>query len=469
MTQAVLFEDGAVIAPQAEDQIGGRVEIDPVTSEIVDIGLMKPEVKAIKLSEIVFDEGLYPRVEGHDPATVQTYARDMEQIEAANKLISVNADGLLLDGRHRMLAYKTLADGQDPTINVFRYPIRSKLESFRLACALQDRGFRLSGEDRIASAKRLYALGDQNQKAIAQALGVNPATVSKWLSRTIKEEKEAKQKKAREMWLACATQQEIADAVEVPQTTIDRWTADFTQNCQEQEWVNPPGFEPPIYNVWKQQVKSNAVSHFGNSEARWVENLLYLYTRPAGIVVDPFAGGGSTIDVCKKWQRRYYVSDRKPIVAREHEIRLHDLTTGLPSIPRWKDVDLIYLDPPYWKQAEGQYSDDPTDLANMDLEQFNASLSGIIKQFAQKLKASASDHEQYIALIIQPTQWKADNRQFIDHIGDMLRLVKLPVDMRYSVPYESQQCTAQMVDWAKANRRCLVLTREIIVWRVGND
>jgi DNA modification methylase len=269
------------------------------------------------------------------------------------------------------------------------------------------------------------------------------------------------------MWLACATQEEIAEAVGVPRQTIDDWTKDFAEMSKSDISAFPSGFEPPIYNVWKQQSKSNAVSHFGNSEARWVENLLYLYTDPAGIVVDPFGGGGSTIDVCKKWSRRYYVSDRKPIVAREHEIRLHDLTTGLPSVPRWKDVDLVYLDPPYWKQAEGQYSDDPTDLANMELEQFNTALAGIINGFAKKLKDSASDKPAYIALIIQPTQWKAPKRQFTDHIGDMLRAVKLSVDMRYSVPYESQLCTPQMVEWTKAAKRCLVLTREIIVWRVG--
>ena len=39
----------------------------------------------------------------------------------------------------------------------------------------------------------------------------------------------------------------------------------------------PPGFEPPIYNVWKQQTKTNAVSHFGNSEARWVEPFVQYY------------------------------------------------------------------------------------------------------------------------------------------------------------------------------------------------
>src|ERR1700733_6735965 len=53
-------------------------------------------------------------------------------------------------------------------------------------------------------------------------------------------------------------------------------------------------------------------SHFGNSETRWVDNLLYLYTRPFEIVVDPFAGGGSTIDLCQHRYRRYWVADREP-------------------------------------------------------------------------------------------------------------------------------------------------------------
>lgn len=421
---------------------------------------MRPETVEIKLSQISFDEGLYPRVEGHDPATVQTYARDMEQIEAAGKLISVNADGVLLDGRHRMLAYKTNANGTDPMVKVYRYPVSSPLESFRLACSLQDKGRALSNDDRIASAKRLYALGDQSQKEIAASLGVSASTVSSWLSRTIKEEKESKKKKAFEMWLACRTQEEIAEAVQMTRQAVGVWEDEFAKNTAAEDFANSRDFTPPIYNVWKKQDKTNAVSHFGNTEAQWLENLLYLYTNPADIIVDPFGGGGSTIDVCKKRGRRYFVSDRKPIPAREHEIRLHDLTEGMPSVPRWKDVRMVYLDPPYWKQAEGQYSDDPSDLANMSLEDFNKNLSSIIHAMAKKLT------DAYIALIIQPTQWKAPERQFTDHIGDMLRSVKLPVDMRFSVPYESQQCTAQMVEWAKANKRCLVLTREIIVWKV---
>ena len=402
------------------------------------------------------------------PETVQIYARDMDQIEEAGRFISVNFDNILIDGRHRMLAYKKRADGKDDIeIRVFKYSVQSQLATLNLACALQDRGKSLSTDDRIHSAKRLYALGEQSQNEIAGRLGVSQSTVSQWLSRTLKEEKERKKEKAFALWLSCHTQEEIADAVDVPRKTIDDWTGDFGEKLVSDNSPFSPDFDPPIYNVWKQQSKSNKVDHFGNSEPRWLENLLYLYTNPADIVVDPFAGSGSTIDVCKKRNRRYWVADRKPIVEREHEIRTHDLVadTGvqMPLVPRWKDVKLVYLDPPYWVQAQGQYSKDPTDLANMPLEQFNETLAGVIHGFAKKLKNGES---RYIALIIQPTQWKSPERQFVDHVGDMLRLVKLPVEMRFSVPYESQQCNAQMVEWAKANRKCLVLTRELVVWRV---
>lgn len=433
---------------------------------------MNIEKKLIKrkLSEIVFDEGLYPRIKGHDPEVVQTYARDLEEIEESEKFISLNLNNVLIDGKHRFLAYKKRNEGNlEIEVPVFQYQISSDIETYRLACSLQDKGKALSNEDRQSSAKRLYALGDQSQKDIAKALGVAQPTVSKWLSQTLKEEKERKREKALAMWLACANQEEIAEAIEVNQSSISKIEDEFMKIFQENKFINSSDFEPPIYNIWTTNKKSNAVSHFGNSEPRWLENLLYLYTEPAGIVVDPFAGSGSTIDVCKKRGRRYFVSDRKPIVEREHEIRLHDLidkegNVQMPAVPRWKDVELVYLDPPYWRQAEGQYSQDAEDLGNMTIERFNQSLAGIINAFAKKLR---NGKKRFIALIIQPTQWRADDRVFTDHVGDMLRVVKLPVNMRFSVPYQTEQYNAQMVQWAKENRRCLVLTREVVVWEVN--
>jgi hypothetical protein len=298
-----------------------------------------------------------------------------------------------------------------------------------------------------------------------QREGVSDSTVASWLSRIDKDTKEKRNNRIFDKWLACWTLDEIAESEGLDKATVSRVCCDFPEleKCNKPQRAaaeHATDFTPPIYNIWKQQEKTSGSSHFGNSEVRWLDNLLYLYTSPFDVVVDPFAGGGSTIDICKKRLRRYFVSDRKPIVEREKEIRTHDLTSGLPKPPQWKDVKLVYLDPPYWKQAEGQYSNDPTDLANMPLDEFNKSLAGIIGDFAKKLSGA------YVALIIQPTQWKSPNREFVDHVGDMLRAVKLPVEMRYSVPYESQQCNAQMVEWAKDAKQCLVLTREIVVWRV---
>ena len=102
----------------------------------------------------------------------------------------------------------------------------------------------------------------------------------------------------------------------------------------------------------------------------------------------------------------------------------------------------------------------------MELVPFTEAVSNLIKKYAEKLKR-AQVESAFIALLMQPTQWKAPEHQYTDHIADILREVKLPLDMRFSVPYESQQNNAQMVQWAKANKKCLVLTRELIVWRVA--
>lgn len=428
------------------------------------------------VSEIVYREDLYPRLE-KNVATVQKYAEDLEVLPA----IEVNQHNELIDGWHRWTAHKKCGT---ETIAVFVTQTDSDAHLLELAIERNKaHGLQLSQEDKQAMARRIYHATPESQRAekkkhLTRILGVSPSTVHNWLSRIDKDAKEERDRRIFAKWLACWTREEIGDSEGLSYAAVSDIWSEFTdlekltKSSQTLATYAEPEWEPPIYNVWKQQTKSPGSNHFGNSEIRLLDNLLYLYTHPFAVVVDPFAGGGSTIDLCKRRLRRYYVSDRKPIPERTEDIRAHDLIDqagdiALPSVPRWMDVGLVYLDPPYWRQAEGQYSQDATDLANVDLTTFNKYLAGIVRGFAAKLKASARSAPAYIALIIQPTQWKADERRFTDHVGDMLRAVKLPVHMRYSVPYESQQCTAQMVNWAKENKQCLVLTREIVVWEVA--
>lgn len=419
--------------------------------------------KTVKVADLVFRKDLYPRI-NTNPATVQEYAELLDVLPP----IEINQHNEIIDGWHRWTAHKKVAQSD---IAVIVTETGSDAELLEMAIERNAKyGLQLSLADKQDVARKIYnATSEKERKGkkarLAGILSVSERTIQGWLSRIDKDSKEKRDKRIFDLWLACYTQEEIAEREGISREAVSDTTANFGNlgNLAENTKVlasHAVDFDPPIYNIWKQQDKTQGVKHPGNSEIRWLDNLLYLYAQPFAIVVDPFAGGGSTIDLCKKRLRRYWVSDRKPIVERESDIRQHDVVDGLPSLPRWKDVKLVYLDPPYWKQAEGAYSQDPTDLGNLDLVTFNSVLSGLIKDFASKLS------QAYIALIIQPTQWKSPNREFTDHVGDMLRMVDLPVDMRFSVPYESQQCTAQMVDWAKQNRKCLVLTREIIVWRV---
>lgn len=416
-------------------------------------------VQEVAVETIVFREDLYPRIETN-PQTVQKYAEDLSILPP----IEVNQRLELIDGWHRWTAHKK---NKVPAIRTITTDTRSDAHLLELAIERNaTHGLQLSQEDKRTLARRLYHITpererDEQKRHLAKILSVSERTVRDWLSRIDKDSKEARDKRIFELWLACWTQEEIAEAVGVPRTTVEEV---LTKSAELPESSKPAAFhhidfDPPLYNVWKQQEKTAGASHFGNSDSRWVDNLLYLYTQPFDVVVDPFAGSGSTIDVCKKRVRRYWVSDRLPIPEREKDIRTWDITAGLPPLPRWKDVQLVYLDPPYWKQAEGQYSHDPTDLANMPLDRFTCTLAGLIKAFAGKLTSGAK-----IALLLQPTQWNAPEKGFTDHVTDMLRAVKLPVVMRIQAPYESQQCTAQMVAWAKANKQILVLSREIVVW-----
>lgn len=91
-----------------------------------------------------------------------------------------------------------------------------------------------------------------------------------WLSRIDKDSKDARNKRIFEMWMACHTMEEIAEACNVSKMEVSR-------TCNESAEL-PEGYKPsanhltdfdiPLYNIWKQQTKSNEVAHFGNTDGR---------------------------------------------------------------------------------------------------------------------------------------------------------------------------------------------------------
>jgi len=406
-----------------------------------------------KIKEIIIRMDLYPRLEV-DNKKVQEYSENVDLLPP----ITINQDNILIDGLHRLKANK---QAEKEEIEVVIEKTTSENEIYLRAIELNaTHGLQLSMKDKQSVAVKLYDL--KNRERLIKCLSISPRTFDGWVSNKAKQLKEQKEEEAINLYLhAELTQKEVADKVGIAQTTFSDTLKEFTENCNSAEFVKTLDFTPFFYNLWNSS-KDNAITHFGNIPQVFVENLLYYYTEPFDVVYDPFAGGGITIDACKKWLRRYYVADRKPIPAREEEIKEQDIKDGLPKdLPN--NIKLIFLDPPYWKQAENKYSKDKEDLANMSLEKFYEILIDFIKQLKKRL-----DKDGKIALIIQGTQWK-NNLILEDHAFELAKRIEnlgFKIEQRIICPYSTEQYNAQMVEKAKKEKICLTIYRDLIVFKL---
>jgi DNA modification methylase len=194
----------------------------------------------------------------------------------------------------------------------------------------------------------------------------------------------------------------------------------------------------------------------GRIPGQIIENLLYYYTEPFDLVVDPMAGGGTTIDVCKAMYRRYRAYDISPV---REDITKHDATTGF--LPECKDAKLIFMDPPYWKQKRGEYSKDATNVANLDLQEFYSMMDNIFLAAKRVITDSG-----YLAVIIGPTQ---EGGKLYDHAFKITKLLEQHYKFinRIIVPYTTQQHGGAYINNAKENRNMLYLYRDLVVFQNG--
>jgi len=433
------------------------------------MGNIKLETLKMKVADVIYREDLYPRIKA-DPETISKYSDNLDVLPP----IEVNQNNELIDGFHRWQAHKK-NDINEISVQVTK--TSSDAELLTLAIERNSaHGLQLSAEDKKNMAVKIYSATAEKEridkkKELAGILSVTQRTITGWVSDIDKDARKQRKKKIFDMWLSCHTQAEIGEAVGLSQNQI----TDNVSVISEMEKFPKPiqhaaeyALEDdsiPKFTVWSFGSKTNKIGHFGNSEQTIVDWLLYLYTEPFSVVVDPFAGGGATIDICRLRLRRFWVGDRIPSPTRPGDIRQHDIIgeDGSIQIPdlkgRWKDVSLIYLDPPYWKQAFEKYSKDKNDLANMDLDTFHDSLTQIINQFSDKAPNA------HIALLMQPTQWASGpGHEFTDHVFAIAPKIKAPVSVRIQAPYQKASCTPVMYEWSEANKKLLVLSREIVVW-----
>jgi len=180
-----------------------------------------------------------------------------------------------------------------------------------------------------------------------------------------------------------------------------------TQPSESQK-KDAEGFNPEITTLWDfpQCDPKYGKVYPGRMPGQVVENLLrFCKIEKRELVVDPLAGGGTTIDVCNAKGVRCSAFDLAPI---REDIKHNDISLGIPV--ENKTANLVILDPPYWRAKEGRYSAQKkgkeVDLAHVPLETFYNIMAKTADECLRILKPSG-----VVALLMAPENKKG---KFID-------------------------------------------------------
>lgn len=146
--------------------------------------------------------------------------------------------------------------------------------------------------------------------------------------------------------------------------------------------------KPQTTTLWyypSQQIPGEGVQgnprYTGRTPAYVVWNLLDRYTREEDLVVDPFCGGGTSIDVAKEMGRRGQGFDLAPD---RDDIGRADAR----DLPLEDGVaDFVFMDPPYSTHIE--YSNDPRCIGKLDAledEDYFAAMEAVFEECDRVLK-----------------------------------------------------------------------------------
>lgn len=406
----------------------------------------------IPVDSVRFVKELYPRLR-EDDAAIQRYRAALDRLPP----IVTARDGLLVDGFHRWQAHRREGVGEIAAVDLGNLTDAEIVRESIQRNATH--GQQLSADDKKRLAAQLWRQlvhlkhGERLAEIMA-LLAVSDKSAERWTKSARADELAEQKARAYDAWLDCLSYREIGVRLDVTDKTIAAWCAELAPLVGNSAPASRQHFD-----VWSFATADGESSYFGRMPEQVVENLLWSFTEPGQIVVDPFAGGGTTIDVAKRMGRRVWASDLTPSTPML-PIHAHDITSGWPSAAPAR-ADLILLDPPYWQQAAGRYSDDPRDLGNQTLDDFMASWRTVVAVCLPHLAAGGR-----LAFIVSPTQ---DGERVVDHAVEMWLVCRdqgLVSERRVIVPYQTQQATGQQVTWARDGRRLLKLYRDLVVMRL---
>ncbi|MEO6812127.1 MAG: DNA methyltransferase [Isosphaeraceae bacterium] len=218
------------------------------------------------------------------------------------------------------------------------------------------------------------------------------------------------------------------------------------------------GFRPTPYDVWPfKHDRAFGLPHPGSIPPAIVAHALHYYTTPGALVVDPMAGGGTTLDVCEAMGRRCLAYDIHPV---RPEIQNWNVKDGFT--PESSGCDLIFCDPPYHTMLARRYA--ATGIAETSLTAWIAFLQQLARDAHATLRPGG-----HIALLLA-NQTEKDlpaGHGYLDHAFygyTALAAAGFLPERRISCPMDGAYLP-QHVRRARIEGRMLGQVRDLIVMR----
>lgn len=280
-------------------------------------------------------------------------------------------------------------------------------------------------------------------------------TLSKWSIPLTKAERAERNNAIFDHWLAGETTTETAKKLHITRQAIDDVIEDARRSKPDASCITE---SPPIYNVWNYASCDPRFGqkHPGQIPGQAIVNLLLWLTKPFDVVVDPMAGGGTTIDVCRYLLRRYYCFDIDP---RRPDTKKWDIRKGYPRLPQ--KPDFIILDPPYWRLKRDEYSSDGAAMTSY--QEWLAFMQQLAKDSFKCIKSGG-----HVALFAESFLDERETGKFLFLNRDCLNLFEaagFEGIQEISLNMPSQIKSFRDVSYAKKKAILLDLKREIFVFK----
>jgi adenine-specific DNA-methyltransferase len=149
--------------------------------------------------------------------------------------------------------------------------------------------------------------------------------------------------------------------------------------------LKKPPVRPHVTTLWDYpsqhygEEEQGSQRYRGATPSHVIWNVIHRFSEPGDMVLDPFCGSGTTLDVCHDLDRKGLGFDVAP--ARE-DVKNADAR----SLPLKNErVDLVFMDPPYGDNIH--YSDDPRCIGNLKADgRYQRAMRMAIRESARVLK-----------------------------------------------------------------------------------